>query len=92
MAAPASPLDWLRGQVSLLEKAMVHYLEKKEKNLSLAQKKACLVVFLVTFGGFYVHCLVSGLAGRSSPTVKVTPIKRPLVQHQLRPDSTQHFK
>lgn len=87
-----SPLDWLRYQVWLLQRAVVRYLERKERTLSLAQKKIYLLVFLITFGGFYLHCLVSGLTGRSSATMKVTQIKRPLVLHQLRQDSLKHLK
>jgi hypothetical protein len=85
-------LDWLRYQVFLLRKAIVLYLEKKERKLSMAQKKIYLLVFVLTFGGFYVWCLISGITGQSTSTLKVSTIKRPLVKHQLNQDSVRNLK
>jgi len=78
-----TPWHWFKVQLHLVQNSIVQYLEKKERGLTLAQKKIYFFLFILFFGGFFGYCLVSGLSGHGSSTIGITSIKRPIVQHQV---------
>ncbi|WP_026461466.1 hypothetical protein [Adhaeribacter aquaticus] len=83
MEKPLNPVQWVKEKLLQLQNNIVRYLERKEKGLTLAQKKVYFFLFIFCGGGFFLFSLVSGLAGYSQAALQVTPIKRALVQHPV---------
>ncbi|RNI24116.1 hypothetical protein EFB08_17225 [Rufibacter latericius] len=79
----STPLEWVKSQWKTLQGSLVGYLQQKERGLTLRRKKIYFFLFVFSFGGFFLYCLVSGLAGFGSSGFKVTSIKRPLVKQQM---------
>jgi hypothetical protein len=85
-----TPLNWLKLQLETVQDSIIRFLERKEKALSQGQKKIYFFLFVFSFGGFFLFCLVSGLAGYGTPGFSVSPIKRPIVKHQaIKQDSVK---